>query len=77
MCPAGHIAKFRVGSRVRQTPEEGWRTYRPKGCGNNNKDEDNTPKTLHDKNFRVVSDHVEVNFFIVQILDMTEINVKC
>ena len=26
------------------------RTYRPKRCGNNNKDEDNSPKTLNDKN---------------------------
>ena len=46
----GRNSKFRVGSRVRQTPEEGWRTYRPKRCGNNNKDEDNSPKTLNDKN---------------------------
>ena len=38
------------GSGVRQTPEEGRRTYRPKRCGNNNKDEDNSPKTLNDKN---------------------------
>ena len=29
MCPA----VFREGSRVRQTPEEGRRTYRPKCCG--------------------------------------------
>ena len=43
-------SKFREGSRVRQTPEEGWRTYRPKRCGNNNKDEDNSPKNLDDKN---------------------------
>ena len=42
-------SKFREGSRVRQTPEEGWRTYRPKRCGNNNKDEDNSPKILNDK----------------------------
>ena len=41
--------KFREGSRVRQTPEEGLRTYRPKRCGNNNKDEDNSPKNLNDK----------------------------
>ena len=46
----GCSLKFRAGSRVRQTPEEGWRTYRPKGCGNNNKDEDNSPKTLNDIN---------------------------
>ena len=38
------------GSRVRQTPEEGRRTYRPKRCGNSYKDEDNSPKTLNDKN---------------------------
>ena len=46
----GSSSKFRVGSRVRQTPEEGWRTYRPKRVGNDNKDEDNNPKTLKDKN---------------------------
>ena len=38
------------GSRVRQTPEEGQRIYRPKHCGNINKDEDNSLKTLNDKN---------------------------
>ena len=43
-------SKFREGSRVQQTPEEGRRTYRPKRCGNNNKDEDNSHKTLNDKN---------------------------
>ena len=42
-------SKFRVGFRVRQTPEEGRRTYRPKRYGNNNKVEDNSPKTLNDK----------------------------
>ena len=42
--------KFREGSRVQQTPEEGRWTYQPKRCGNNNKDEDNSPKTLNDKN---------------------------
>ena len=50
MCPAGRSSKFREGSRVRQTPEEGWRTYRPKRYGNNNTDEDNSPKNLNDKN---------------------------
>ena len=29
--------------------EEGWRTYRLKRCGNNNKDEGNSPKTLNDE----------------------------
>ena len=46
----GCSSKFREGSRVRQTPEEGRRTYRPKRCGNNDKDEDNSPKTINDKN---------------------------
>ena len=46
----GRSSKFREGSRVRQTPEEGRRTYRPKRYGNNNKDDDNSPKTLNDKN---------------------------
>ena len=46
----GRCSKFREGSRVRQTPEEVRRTYRPKRCGNNSKDEDNSPKTLNDKN---------------------------
>ena len=47
----GCSSKFYVGSRVRQTPEEGQRTYQFKCCGNNNKDEDNSPKTLNDKKF--------------------------
>ncbi len=42
----GRSSKFRVGPRVRQTLEEVLRTYRPKYCGNNNKDEDNSPKPL-------------------------------
>ena len=46
----GSSLKFCEGSRVRQTPEEGQGTYQPKRCGNNNKDEDNSPKTLNDKN---------------------------
>ena len=44
-------SKFREGSRVRKAPEEGRRTYRPKRCGNSNKDGDNSPKTLNDKKF--------------------------
>ena len=46
----GRSSKFREGSLVRQTPEEGRRSYRPKRCENNNKDEDNSPKKLNDKN---------------------------
>ena len=45
----GRSLKFHVGSRVRLTLEEGRMTYQPKRCGNNNKDEDNSPKTLNDK----------------------------
>ena len=45
----GHSSKFREGSWLRQTPEEDRRTYRPKRCGNNNNDEDNSLKTLNDK----------------------------
>ena len=51
----GRSSKFREGSQVRQTPEEGRRTYRPRHCGNNNKDEDNCPKTLDDKNHQASS----------------------
>ena len=40
-------SNFCVGQ---ETPEEGGRTYRPKSCEYNNKDEDNSPKTLNDKN---------------------------
>ena len=50
----GRSSKFCEGSRVRQTPEEGWRTYQPKHCGNKNKDEDNSPKTFNDKNNNTV-----------------------
>ena len=49
----GRSSKFREGSRVRQTPEEGQRTYRPKCYGNNNKDEDNSLKTLNDENILI------------------------
>ena len=45
----GRRSKFRWGSRVRHTPEEGQRIYQPKRCGNNNKDEGNSPKTVNDK----------------------------
>ena len=44
----GRSSKFREGSRVRQTPEEGRRTYWSKRCGNKN--ENNSPKTLNDEN---------------------------
>ena len=44
-------SKYHEGSPVRQTPEEGWRIYRPKPSGSNNKDEENSPKTLNDELF--------------------------
>ena len=43
----GCSLKFRVGSWVQQTPEE--RTHRPKRCADNNKDGNNSLKTLNDK----------------------------
>ena len=51
----GRSSEFREGSRVRQTPEEGRRTYQLKRCGNDNKDKDNSPKTLNDKNHQASS----------------------
>ena len=46
----GRSSKFHEDSQVRQTPEEGRRTYQTKRYGNNNKDEDNSLKNLNDKN---------------------------
>ena len=46
----GRSSKFCKGCRVRQTPDECRRTYRSKRCENNIKNEDNSPKTLNDKN---------------------------
>ena len=45
----GRSFKFGEGSRGQQTSKEGRMTYQPKHCGNNNKAEDNSPKTLNDK----------------------------
>ena len=52
----GRSSKFHEGSRVQQTPEEGRRTYRLKRCGNNNKDEDNSLKTLLLVHFRHIGE---------------------
>ena len=54
----GCSSKFREGSQVRKTPEEGRRTYRPKSYGNNNKDEENSPKSLKDENNSSISKNV-------------------
>ena len=53
----GRSSKFCEASRVRQTPKEGRRTYRPKRCRNNNKDKDNSPKTLNDKKTNYSIEH--------------------
>ena len=46
----GHGSKFCVGSWVcQETPEKGRMTHWPKRCEYNNKDEDNSLKTLKDK----------------------------
>ena len=66
----GRSWKFSVGSRVRQTPEEDQETYRPKCYGNNNKFEDNSPKTLNDKNHLVSSEKFrqQISFmFLIKI----------
>ena len=68
----GRSSKFRAGSRVRQTPEEGRRTYQPKPCGNNHKDEDNSPKTLNDKN-QQASSH-KFRHFVYIILSSFQIS---
>ena len=60
----GRSSKFSEVSRVRQTPEEGRRTYRPKRCGNNNKDEDSSPKTLNDKKMIYVVEQISRNTII-------------
>ena len=51
----GRRSNFREGPRVQQTPKDDRRTYRQKRCGNNNKDESNSPKTLNDKNHQASS----------------------
>ena len=59
----GRSSKFHEGSRVRQTPEEGRRTYRPKRCRNNYKDEDNSPKILNDRNQQTSSQKFRQRIF--------------
>ena len=63
----GCSSKFREGSRVWQTPEEGRRTYQLKHCGNNNKDEDNSLKTLNDKNQKFLFLTQKVLFLMKQV----------
>ena len=70
----GRSSKFRVGSRVWQTPEEGQMTYRPKRRGNNNKDEDYSPKMLHDKKNKVVSTFSYFDLIYIYIYIYIKIN---
>ena len=52
----GFGLKFCVGSRVRhETPEEGRRMHRLKRCEYNEKDEDDSPNRLSDKNYQASS----------------------
>ncbi len=60
MTPVDSIKDVVRSSKFRQTTEEGRRTYRPKRCGDSNKDQDNSPKTLNDKNHEASSQ----NFFL-------------
>ena len=61
--------------QVQQTPEEGWRTYRLKRC-RNNKDENNSLKTLNDKNHQASSQKVRqlikrlVQIFVIVIFTL-------
>ena len=80
----GRSSKFREGSRVWQSPEEGQRTYWPKHCGNNNKDEDNSPKTLNDKNqqassqkFRQLISNLSFDFYISKLWKWRKLLLLC
>ena len=66
----GRSSKFPEGSRVRETPEEGKRTYRPKLCGNKNKDENNSPKTFNDKNISVNNSDKFCQYNFIRILSI-------
>ena len=61
----GRSSKLREGSRVRETPEEGRKTYWPKHCGNNNKDEDNSPRTIfaHLKIHKIMKAKADQTYF--------------
>ena len=60
----GRTSKFREGSRVRQTPQECRRIYRPKRYGNNHKDEDNSLKIFNDKNHQALSQKFRQHIYI-------------
>ena len=60
----------RSSVKVRQTPEEGRRTYRSKRWGNNDKDEDNCPKTLNDKNHEASSQKFRQLEYILSMFEI-------
>ena len=68
----GRSLKFCVGSKVQQIPEEGWRTYRPKCCGNN-KDEDKSLKILNDKNQQALSQKFRQLLFSKLLFNMSHL----
>ena len=75
----GRSSKFREGSRVRQTPEEGRRIYQPKRLGNNNKDEDNSPKILNDKNQQASAQkfrQLEVHYLFKKLISIVTLHQK-
>ena len=89
----GRTSKLHEGSQIRQTPEEGRRSYWLKRCGNNNKDDDSSPKTLNDKNHQASSEKFrQLNlkslrssfsfflfffFFFFSSISVTHIKYKC
>ena len=59
----GRCSKFCVGFRVLQTPEESRMIYRRKRYENDNKDEDNSLKTLNNTNHQASSKNIQTNVF--------------
>ena len=58
---------FHVGSRVwHEKPKENWKMHRPKCCEYNNKDEDNSPNTLNDKNYQASSQKFRQTILLIQ-----------
>ena len=64
-----------LGPKKKGTSEEGWRIQRLKHCEKNNKDEDNSPKTLTDKNHQASSQKFrQLNFvlFVIALLQNSQ-----
>ena len=73
----GRSSKFREGSRVWRTPEQGRRTYRPKRWANVNKDDENSPINLNEKKIQlkisVFLDKVKFKQFYLQQFNLAEV----